>query len=171
MSRLCSMSNQCVSSSSRLSTIKPCRRSSHTFLVRKYIAMDSKKQSSTINRAASAGAAMAVHYPKPVFGETDCSYEWMNSVDFKGIDSLSLAAGKTLGSGTYAKVKAAWSTTRNEMVGAVTSVQLKAIFPIICNSQEWWKEFALFILVCVLFIYLHTFLVDCIEDCEQESSF
>lgn len=127
MSRLCSMSNQRVSSSSRLSTTKPCRRSSLTLLVRKYIAMDSKKQSSTINRAASSGAAMVVHYPKPVFGETDCSYEWMNSVDFKGIDSMSLLAGKTLGSGTYAKVKAAWSTTRNEMVGAVTSVQLIAI--------------------------------------------
>lgn len=144
MSRLCSMSNQCVSSSSRLSTTKPCRRtSSHTFLVRKYIAMDSKKQSSTINKAASAGATMVVKYHKPVFGETDCSYRWMNCVDFKGIDSMSLVAGKTLGSGTYAKVKAAWSATRNEMVGPVTSCQYR-MFSRLC--------FVLFICSCAPFL-------------------
>lgn len=80
------------------------------------------KQASTLNRAASAGAAPLVKFPKPVFGENDCNYEWMDSADFGGVDSMSLVTGKTLGSGTYAKVKAVWSLSRNELVGAVTAL-------------------------------------------------
>ena len=117
------MLSEPVPSSSRLPiTRKPCRRTSQSFSIRKDIAMDRKKQPASLNRAASAGAAPVAQSPKPIFGETDCSYERIHSADFRGIDSMSLVTGKTLGSGTYAKVKAAWSLSRNELVSAVTSI-------------------------------------------------
>lgn len=113
------MFSEPVPSSSRLPiTKKPCRKISQSFSIRKDIAMDHKKKSATLNRAASAGAAPVDQSLKPVFGKTDCSYERIPSGDFKGIDSMSLLTGKTLGSGTYAKVKAAWSQPRNELVRA-----------------------------------------------------
>ena len=50
------------------------------------------------------------------FGDNGCSYKSMNHAEFKGFETLDIVAGKTLGSGTYAKVKAAWCNKRKKLV-------------------------------------------------------
>ncbi len=46
-----------------------------------------------------------------------CTYERMAAADLSTVESLGYVLGKTLGSGTYAKVKAAWSSSKHELVG------------------------------------------------------
>ena len=50
-----------------------------------------------------------------------CTYERMAAADLSTVESLGYVLGKTLGSGTYAKVKAAWSSAKNELVSMITS--------------------------------------------------
>ena len=57
----------------------------------------------------------------PVFGSSHCKYTRMSSENFRGIDSMDLSVGKTLGSGTYAKVKAAWSHSSKQLVSLTHS--------------------------------------------------
>ena len=74
------------------------------------------KESSTATKAASEGAVAQDPAPKPYFGENKCTYKYLNKDDYKGVESLSLVGGKTLGSGTYAKVKIVYSPAKNELV-------------------------------------------------------
>ena len=45
-----------------------------------------------------------------------CVYTRMASCSLPGLESLGYTLGKTLGSGTYAKVKATWSARHEKMV-------------------------------------------------------
>jgi len=50
-------------------------------------------------------------------GRSHCVYTRMASCSLPGLESLGYSLGKTLGSGTYAKVKATWSARHDKMVG------------------------------------------------------
>ncbi len=45
-----------------------------------------------------------------------CNYEHLSAADLPNVESLGYVLGKTLGSGTYAKVKSAWSMSDRKLV-------------------------------------------------------
>lgn len=99
------------------------QRFSQIFLRQKDIVMD-PKASSTPTKTASEGAVAKDPAPKPYYGDNTCTYKWLDSDGFKGAESLSLVAGKSLGSGTYAKVKAVYCPAKNELVSVITSSRI-----------------------------------------------
>ena len=48
-----------------------------------------------------------------------CNYEHIAAADLPNVESLGYVLGKTLGSGTYAKVKSAWSMSDRKLVSSL----------------------------------------------------
>ena len=78
--------------------------------------MASLHQSAETSPLALSMMTPAAAPPRGQSSSCTCTYERVPAANLPTIESLGYMLGKTLGSGTYAKVKAAWSPVEKELV-------------------------------------------------------